>query len=185
MIELILFITAGYIIFHLWNMLGTRTGFEKDIHVQKVDKTEHKEADIVLEPGQFRSLEGISDKEGLSDKITLFEKKQPSFVVKDFLESAKKAFTIIVESYYRSDWETLRELVSDQVLKMFQDRPAQETKIIFSVEAEIYDVHLFENEARIIVLFRSNQNNVWIVDHWIFEKPYEDTKWILVGTLKS
>ncbi len=178
MFNLILLFAAGYLILRLWNALGTRTGFENAKEGTPVD------ADIILEPGQFRSLDGLANDPDLQGYVTALQKKQKDFTVDGFLNSAKKVFTTIVHAYRDSDFETLSELLSPSLLETFQKNPCTDTQNLGAVEAEIQGINVQDDRACVTVLFRSQHNEAWRVDVWTFERLFanRDVKWILTKT---
>ena len=181
MIELILLATAGYFVFRLWNALGTRTGFERTVEQPEQTK------EITLESGQFRSLDGLGSDQDLPEKLELLQAKQPDFKVETFLESAKKAFHFIVNAYNDHDQETLEMLLTPSLYQAFLSSPSTRKKEVAVVEGEIQDIDVRGDRAHITVLFRSQQDNVWVVDLWTFERFLQDESplWKLCRTAKG
>ena len=179
MIELILLAAACYFVFRLWNALGTRTGFER---VQP-----EKTPEITLESGQFRSLDGLGSHSDLPEKLNCLQKKMSDFTVEAFLESAKKAFHLIVNAYNEHDQETLATLLTPPLYQAFVSSPSTRKKEVTIVEGEIQEIDLQEDRAHVTILFRSQQDNGWLIDLWTFEKMFkaDSPLWLLCRTAKG
>lgn len=136
----------------------------------------------------------------------------PGFDKNKFLNSAKKAFELIVTSFSKGDMETLEMLVSKNLAKKFQEILNQrqsegitaETDFIGFDSAEITGAKISKsNLAKITVKFISEQVNILknkkgeiiegddqyiqnITDVWTFERALTSTSpnWLLVSTKK-
>lgn len=177
MMNLFLMFLAGYIFLYLWNILGEYTGFEK-----KGSKKTRELGDIELPPEEFRFINTTDEKH--NQNLEQLEQKIKNFSLNSFLKDSKKAFQIIIEAYSKNEWDTLREMVSSDLLNTLQKNTSMELKNMHSVETELRDVQVFEDMAKIFVLFRSNQNDRWVVDLWGFQNNYRDKRWVLSEILK-
>ena len=92
------------------SVLGKRTGFQKEAKGQKPQPIIESD-----NPNQVPSLlENELKLENVYKKVNNFDHKQ-------FLEGAKKAFEIIITSFNNGDKQTLKELVSKEVFKAFEE----------------------------------------------------------------
>lgn len=177
MMMLFILFLSGYIFLYLWNILGEYTGFEK-----KGSKKTGETADIELPPEEFRSINFSDEKH--NQNLERLEEKIKNFSLGSFLKDSKKAFKLIIEAYSKNEWDILEKMVTPDLLTTLQKNAAMELKNIDSIESELRDIEVFEHMAKIFVLFRSNQNDRWVVDFWAFENNYRDDKWLLSEILK-
>ena len=214
---IILLIVVVLIFGKLKNLLGTRP----DVSVRQNKITEENAAkifDMIAKEAekQKQALENTETKEepvtaelSETDKVL---NKIPNFNKERFINSAKRAFEIIVTSFSKGDTETLENLVSKTLNKKFQEiinqRQAEgitaETDLIGFNEAEITSAKISSNDiAKITVKFVSEQVNLLknkndeviegdenfiqnITDIWTFERCLTSTSpnWLLVSTKK-
>lgn len=214
---IILLIVVVLVFGKLKNLLGTRP----DVSVRQNKITEENAAkifDLIAKEAekQKKALENAEIKaEPLSEELSETDKvlsKIPNFNKERFINSAKKAFEIIVTSFSKGDTETLENLVSKTLNKKFQEiinqRKAEgitsETDLIGFNEAEITSAKISSNDiAKITVKFVSEQVNILknkddeviegdenfiqnITDVWTFERSLTSTSpnWLLVSTKK-
>ena len=136
----------------------------------------------------------------------------PNFNKENFINSAKKAFELIVTSFSKGDVKTLEMLVNLKLFKKFQevinqrqnDGITSETDFIGFDSAEITHAEITKNDiAKITVKFISEQVNLLrnkegeviegdeqyiqnITDVWTFERALTSTSpnWLLASTKK-
>jgi predicted lipid-binding transport protein (Tim44 family) len=133
----------------------------------------------------------------------------PSFDADAFVQGARGAFEIIVNSFAHSDTATLRPLLSDEVYERFAEairhrlaaKETLETHLVTIKTAEIDEAELNGRTAFVTVKFVSDQTNVTraadgtIVDgdpdhviektdFWTFARNTrsQDPNWLLVAT---
>ena len=170
--DIIIFgVIAVFLVYRLRNVLGKRTGFQKDTEEKQQAKEELQE--------DKSKIPQLKENE---KKLDLIYKKIPLFDHKDFLEGAKKAFEIIISAFNKGDKKTLKNLVSKDVYSAFvgaidsgsnnpnsqfyslvidgvNDAKVENGKIIIAVNF-ISEQILGDNEEEII------KNK----DTWVFEK---------------
>tara|TARA_A100001015_G_C15029306_1_gene732248 strand:- start:2495 stop:3130 length:636 start_codon:yes stop_codon:yes gene_type:complete len=196
----ILAFLAIFLGFRLKNLLGEKSGLEeKPKTEQKPLENKENENKIISINKNNKEIKGIE----------LIRKLDKSFSENDFKNGVKNAFNIIVKAFSDSDIDTLRKLLSYDLLKNFTkvitERTARneihETKIASVNNIEITDVKIKENIANITVIITSNQSNSikkvdgsliegntdtfeTIKDKWCFEKDISisDPIWKLVET---
>ena len=124
-----------------------------------------------------------------SEQVMEYTQKQildldKNFSFYNFIEGAKEAFKIIVESFNNKKVEEIKHLVSSEVYDNFQkaidvENNNYETFNISSVKASILNIEVVKNCANIKVKFLSDQkitlnnkikNLENIKDIWTFEK---------------
>ncbi|MDA9748712.1 Tim44/TimA family putative adaptor protein [Pelagibacteraceae bacterium] len=186
--DIIIFaVIAAFIIYRLRNVLGKRTGFQKETTNHKPTYKEEEDS------SQIHKIPSLLDNQLKLEKVY---KKVSNFNHKEFLDGAKKAFEIIITAFNNGDKKTLKELVSKDVYNAFEtaiDKNNNNSSaqfyslIIDSVE----DAKVENNTISISLNFISEQmlNNdegkiVKNKDTWTFEKPINSTgpMWILTQT---
>ena len=184
--DIIIFaVIAVFIIYRLRNVLGKRTGFQKNINQQEFVKKETKP--------QQEKIPQLTENE---KKLEAVYKKVGSFDHKTFLEGAKKAFEIIITAFNKGDKKTLNGLVSKDVYAAFEtaiDSGSNNPNSQFYslIVNGIEDAKVESGKITIAVNFISEQilgdneeNIVKNKDTWVFERPESSTgpSWILVST---
>lgn len=186
---LILAFISGLIFFHLWNILGRRTGSERknESYNRIFEPPSHEEKE---EP----KFESFSFKSAPSPLVQPLLEKDPNFSEREFLRGAEKAFELIVKAYSEGKKEFLEKLLSPSLYEQFcqgiDQREVSESVEILEIDSEIEKVDFLpEEKAQITVLFKSSQKKgetepFWIFDRWTFERPLNavDPLWILVKT---
>ena len=176
---------AIFLIYRLRNVLGKRTGFQKNLADKDFVEKEAEEPLI--------KLPILKENE---KKLEIVYKKIPSFDHKAFLEGAKKAFEIIITAFNNGDKKSLTSLVSKDVYTAFEtaidtntNNPNQQ---FYSLLVEgVKDAKVDNGKVTIALSFLSEQivddNEEKIIknkDTWVFEK-LENSKnqiWTLVST---
>ncbi len=155
-------IVVVFLVFSLRRLLGKKVGY------QKPEQT----AEVVLEKPTFTLKNNTPEKETISNKypvgslahkVASISEKDPNFTQKKFIESAKKAFDMIVVSYAKGDVEKLKPFVSDAVYDYYLKSVTEGAKKYFVqvqdfLIADIQDVEMKEDGlARIKVKFFTKQ----------------------------
>ena len=223
-LDIIILLVVVVLIFQkLKTLLGTRPDMEErniaetkatkliDIINKELEQTEEKLSEMKKEE-QEKSQSTTEEKTELSETdkaLSLI----PNFNKENFINSAKKAFELIVTSFSKGDVKTLEMLVNLKLFKKFQevinqrqnDGITSETDFIGFDSAEITHAEITKNDiAKITVKFISEQVNLLrnkegeviegdenyiqnITDVWTFEKALTSSSpnWLLVSTKKS
>ena len=199
-----LVVVVVFVFQKLRSVLGTRpdeipAGSEKAAHIVNVIM---KETQAAAEQPE----EELSE----TDKTL---RQIPNFNKEKFLNSAKKAFEIIVEAFAKGDTEMLEMLINPKLFKRFQEviegrrkeGVQAETDFIGFDEAEITQAKISKTgTAKISVRFVSEQVNLLrdkdgaviqgdenfiqkITDVWTFERALTSTSpnWLVTSTKKS
>lgn len=210
---IILLLVVVMVFAKLKSLLGTRPENETEISRESAAKI----FDILMQEhnrkhgAQPTPAELCTDDENLSESEKALQ-KIPGFNRDKFLNSAKKAFEIIVTSFAKGDVKTLETLVSKNLLKKFkeiigkrqEEGISAETDFIGFDEAVIADAKIDKNDlVKISVKFVSEQVNILrgkdgeviegdenfiqsITDVWTFERSLHATTpaWLLSSTKK-
>ena len=184
--DIIIFaVIAAFIIYRLRNVLGKRTGFQKNTNQKEFIKDEVEQKQI--------KIPQLNEKE---QKLEVVYKNINSFDHKVFLEGAKKAFEIIITAFNNGDKKILKNLVSSNVYNAFEtaidtgsNNPNSQ---FYSLVVDGIDDARVENGKIIIAVnFISEQiinNNEEDIlknkDTWVFEKQQNSKSpaWILITT---
>ncbi|MFE0016981.1 Tim44/TimA family putative adaptor protein [Mesorhizobium sp. NPDC059054] len=152
-----------------------------------------------------------SDKRSVEDEQnwTLLREVDPEFSPSWFLIGAQSAYEKIVEAYARGDMETLRPLLSAQVLDTFatviaerNERQGTAELVVLGIDlAEIERVALLQDAVEVEVMFHAQlieatgssaddvvlggpTRPILVADRWTFSRPIpsRDPSWTLVAT---
>lgn len=222
-LDIIILLVVVVLIFQkLKTLLGTRPDMEErniaetkatkliDIINKELEQTEQKLSEIKKEEPEIQQST-TEEKTELSETdkaLSLI----PNFNKENFINSAKKAFELIVTSFSKGDVKTLEMLVNLKLFKKFQevinqrqnDGITSETDFIGFDSAEITHAEITKNNiAKITVKFISEQVNLLrnkegeviegdeqyiqnITDVWTFERALTSTSpnWLLASTKK-
>ena len=176
---------AVFLIYRLRNVLGKRTGYQKNIPTNQ-DSTKKKVS-------TKNNIPQLKDNE---QKLLKIYEAVEGFDHKSFLEGAKKAFEIIITAYNLGEKNTLKELVSKDVFTTFEKAIENKTNNpnsqFFSLVIDGVEDAKFENNVMKITLrftseqFTNNDENTVIKkqDLWTFEKKADskNPEWILTST---
>ena len=184
--DIIIFaVIAVFLIYRLRNVLGKRTGYQKN-------STSNQYTSKKITPSK-KNIPQLKDTE--QKLLTIYEAIE-GFDHKSFLDGAKKAFEIIISAYNQGEKKTLIGLVSKDVFSAFEkainnknNNPSSQfySLVIDGVE----DAKLENNIVKITLRFTSEQftnddENTVIKkqDVWTFEKKVDSKspEWILTST---
>jgi|TARA_R110001583_G_scaffold96819_3_gene241369 predicted lipid-binding transport protein (Tim44 family) len=221
--DIILFaLIAVFLILRLRSVLGRKTGNEKQGPTDVFGRRTH---DDTSGPGQKEAAASSGDDNvyrlpdsGRSNEtanpvskpaLTQIQLADKSFSQQDFLNGARMAFEMIVESFAKGDKDTLKSLLSTEVYKNFataiDDRASrdehEETTLVGIKTAEIHDATVEGRTAYITIKFVSEEvsivrnkagdvisgdpnNVIEAEDLWTFARNLEssDPNWQLVAT---
>ena len=219
-IDIIFFaMVAAFIAFRLRSVLGRRTGNErrrtnpiltggKKAEAQAGDnvvKLPDRHPSTGAEEPLFADIEDADLKQGL----TAIRLADPHFDLEGFLEGARAAFGMIIESFASGDKATLRPLLADAVYNSFAGAiDAREiagekltTEIVTMRSAELAEAGMDGPQSRLTVRFvadqvpatRDAEENVVdgdaseiaeVVDLWTFARDTrtDDPNWQLIET---
>lgn len=215
-IDIIFFaVVAGIILYRLKDVLGEKTGFqgkedspqENEAPVHRADSAENP----VVTPFPTKHFTSSQDTPNASAQKGLdqINKADPSFNKEHFLAGASQALQTILAAYAKGEKETLRELVSRDVFKIFnvsidaRRRAKQTLESTFErlLSTEILKATLDKKNATIQIKFVSERTDVLYdkkgtilqgnpdtinkcIDIWTFERKITDANpnWTLTST---
>jgi predicted lipid-binding transport protein (Tim44 family) len=208
-IDLILFgMIAAFLVLRLRSILGRRTGFERQTPPSQPQPGEPVRQPVIdghAESVVTRALPDPSSTVGRT--LTQMQSLDRTFDPNAFLDGAEKAFRIIVAAFAAGDRTTLRNLLSDETYRAFEQAiSAREAAGQIQVST-IHAIHSAAIEAAefrgsigsITVRFASDQTSLTqdkeghpivgadavteIVDIWTFERNLSthDPVWRLVS----
>lgn len=205
---------AAFIAFRLRGVLGRRTGHERQ-RPSSIGSGDQRQGAPVsaaeATPPTAAGNDGIADHKDPAVKQGLAELRlaDPGFDLDHFLEGARAAFALIVESFAKGDKDALRPLLSDEVFSGFAGAIDARVKAGETMTSEVVALHSVDlagaamngTRARLTLRFASAQINVTmdaqggvvegdpgtpeeIVDLWTFERDTRsrDPNWQLVET---
>ena len=179
---------AAFLVYRLRNVLGKRTGFEKNVANKTTPKDTKNNSD--------KKLQSIPELDENIAKLKKAYEALENFDHKKFIEGAKLAFETIINSFNSGDKKTLKKLLTKEVYLVFDkeiDKNNTDPKNqFFSLNIEkIENVTIEKNIIKISIKFISEQfidnNESTIVkkqDVWTFEKSTnsKDPNWLLSST---
>lgn len=212
---LLLAAIAVFVLVRLWLVLGRRNEDDED-RANPFLSPSGEEDDVVVLPKSKPTETGpvvitpaghaLSSLAGIMDQIRILD---PSFDEKTFLQGARAAFTLTVESFIKGDLDPVARWLAPTVLARFQTALAArraagqslDGRIEKLVDAEVTAARLEGTQAFLTVGFRSYQENIVrdtegrilegepgraeeIQDTWVFARDLnnDDPNWILVET---
>jgi predicted lipid-binding transport protein (Tim44 family) len=197
---------AGFIVFRLISVLGTRTGHEQsppEIEgVQRASRTPSRQDGERVSAAERAPAP-------ISAQAAPLRTVDPEFDEKEFLEGARGAYEMIVEAFASGDLKSIRRFLSQSVYDAFkaaigereQRGHASELKFVGIDGASIVSSEADSEAMTVVTDFSSNQvrvtrdkegqvidgdpNRIDLVkDRWTFSKKTRssDPTWVLVAT---
>lgn len=210
--EIIVFaVLSVYLIFRLWSVLGTRTGYEKKSDPFKDNEKVAPDDNVVVfskRTNQAMQAEQSDFSSLVTNQINKLMKLDKSFDPSSFLRGAQSAFLTIIKAFTEANHLTLKNLLSENVYEQFataiegrEQKNLRQESEIEELSAEILNIDLLEDKAQITVRFKSqqmvatfNENgesfdnpsrlHIPMIDVWTFEKLLnaKSTIWLLIRT---
>ncbi len=214
---IVLAAVAVFILLRLYGVLGQNIGHDEPPMTR--DATFDGDNKVIeLTPQQLENAiqEAVADEEpedeldgGIQDGVRKIRTEDRSFRMKPFLEGAKVAFEMVMESFSADDRETLKSLMSKQVYEVFhkelqarQDADEYtDTTLISILEAEPAAIEVHNRKASITVRFVTEQIQVnrtkdgetvkdstsaieQVEDEWVFTRDLRSNNpnWQIVAT---
>ena len=203
-IDILIFaVIAIFLIFRLRSILGTKDGFEKP---QKTMQTETKKDNVI----NFKTKSSDTNHETLNGSgLKDLRKLDTSFKDEEFLNGAKAAFPLILNSFSEGDLGNLRRYVGFDLYEEFanaihqRDEAGEKLKINIEKvnDIQLLDAEISDGIASVTVKFDTIQTRILfdskdveieddsfssehIEDIWIFERDInsKDPNWKLVET---
>lgn len=162
----ILAMIAAFLGLRLYSVLGRRSEHEEEVIPHRFDRNDAGDAPREVEaprpatpPVALRSTDNRVPANEAG--IRAIASADPQFDLLAFLEGAKGAYGMVLESFWQGDKETLRELTDDDVYESFagaidaRDEAGEtlENRLIRIEDASVRSAELDGRIARIAVLF--------------------------------
>lgn len=210
---------AAVLIYRLARVLGSEVDENKDNNTEQKNEIRENTQDNVVSIAMHGQKEFVGALAAYDEEET---KKDPikavfykiysldkSFSPEKFLTGAKAAFEMIIEAFIEGDEDTLKKLVSKDVLESFkkaiagykENNQKVEQSLIGFTDAKIIKADLEGTEAKLTVEFVTEQSKAvvdadgnvvegdavmisTVKDIWVFAKDLEDSSpnWMLVST---
>ncbi len=215
---IILAMIAGFLVLRLRSVLGRRDGHEND-HRDPLNKNnkspaEHDDDNVVHLPDRAEPTDGenapaFDPDDPASAGLTQIQVADPSFQPDQFSEGAKGAFEMILNAFAAGDRKMLKNMLSPDVMRNFDDVISErerngevlEETIVGIRAAEIVEGTMDGYNAVVTVKFKSEQVSalrdaegniidgnpneiIEVTDFWTFSRDTRssDPNWTLVGT---
>jgi len=177
---------AAFLVFRLKNVLGKRTGFEKNSKQEVEKKTNATKSEPITIP---------EIKDNYSKLKVLYEVLE-GFNHQNFLEGAKSAFETIINAFNKGDKKTLKSLVTPEVFVSFEkaidNKSVNPDYQFFSLNIDsVEDVVVKNDHVNVCIKFiseqfKNNDENTVIKkeDIWTFQKliKSKNPNWMLAST---
>lgn len=208
----VLAMIAGFVALRLVSVLGRRTGHEQPL-AHPLDRSPAEDLGGATDAGTWRDQAAIVPDNNIDSRavngIRAIVAADPGFDVSRFLEGAKAAYSMVLESFWKGDTDTLQTLVDDSVLGEFtaalEERAATghtlDNRLVRIERAAITDASLNGMTAQITIRFDadlvavtrdakgeivagSTSDAVPTHDVWTFSRHVRasDPNWLLVTT---
>ena len=207
----ILALVALFIGLRLYAVLGERTGHEQPI-LKPADpdaRVEPRAAEAPAPPGSGLDLAGMAYLPTAGPAVRALLAADSSFDVARFLEGAKAAYRLILESFWKGDLDAIRAHVDDHVYESFasavEQRTAQgltlDNRLVAIEQAVIAEAVLNRSVADLTVRFEADiaavtrdaegavvagsmSDAVQTRDRWTFRRNLSsrDPNWLLIET---
>lgn len=221
-------VVAAGLIFWLKSILGTRHGDERERPNPFVSDTKEAEKNGGLGSLSFaggdkaidaeeqirfftetRAGSFVIDNKTAENGLIEIIKRDRHFELKNFVDGAEEAFTIIVESFAEGDRDTLKGLLGgavysafEQAIKEREERQEKQETEIFSIrKTEMLEAAIKDRDVQITLKFTAEERTVTcdkngnivsgdpdkplqMQDVWVFSRPFKsrDPKWLVIET---
>lgn len=207
----ILALVALFIGLRLYNVLGERTGHEQPIlKPAEADKRiEPRVAGAATQPPSPADASDLAYLPTAGPGVRALLAADPSFDVATFLEGAKAAYRLLLESFWKGDLEAMRPHVDDHVFETFaaaveqrgKDGHVLDNRLITIDEAVIAGAEVERRIAMVTVRYEADiaavtrnaagevvagslSDAIQTRDRWTFRRDIgaSDPNWTLVET---
>ena len=207
----ILALVALFIGLRLYAVLGERTGHEQPI-LKPADPDARVEARPAVAPAQTSSQldpAGMAYLPLAGPGVRAILAADSNFDVAGFLEGAKSAYRLVMESFWKGDLDTIRPHVDGHILDTFEAAVEQRTadgltldnRLVAIEQAVIIEASLTKSVAEVSVRFEADiaavtrnadgavvagsmSDAVQTRDRWTFRRDLSsrDPNWLLIET---
>ena len=168
---LILAMIAVFILNRLRNVLGKKTGNEKDISQNLNVKTKLKETkpdrelNLKMNKDLNKSLYNLHEDRDINKALNAIKKIESSFELENFVDKAKKAFEYILNAYSANNLKNVKILLDEKIYQGYQKDIEKRIKkkenfeitIINIKEPIIKHAKVVDKKAQITLEYESEQ----------------------------
>ncbi|WP_269715122.1 TIM44-related membrane protein TimA [Caulobacter sp. NIBR2454] len=195
-LELIIFaVLAAVVLYQLYSVLGRRVGRQPEDNPAPV---EAPRGPVVVEPSRGEEADLAS-----ADGLAALRARDPAFDVGHFLGGARQAYEMVVRGFAAGDRDTLRPLLSPQVMEGFEgaiaareaENRTETVEFLHPPRADFESAAVRGDLAQVVVRFlaefRSRTrgpegegvDDRRTAELWTFERDLKsrDPNWILVN----
>ncbi len=218
-LNVILLAAAAFVVWRLFGVLGQRTGhenpgfdpFARPTPSSSAEPTAKPEPSQATPEGEIKPVwDGVAERgSALAMGLETIFKTDPAFNVSSFVNGAKLAYEMVLESYAKGDKSALKPLLSKEVQDEFfaaidkrnRDGYTAFLQFVGVKSAKLERAAMFGKRAQISVRFVSEMISATtdakgsavdgdtkeirdITDHWVFERDLtsRDPNWRLMDT---
>lgn len=199
---------AGFVLFRLFSVLGTRTGHEARHEIEPGPQRRAKD-DRAAEPDRPDEAEEREPVRPVSTNARVLREADPEFDETQYLDGARMAYEMIVEAFAGGDMKSIRPFLGDSVYDAFKTAVSArdvaghiaDVKFVGIERAAIVDASADDDWITAVTEFTSNQvrvtrdkdgetvdgdpNRIELVrDRWTFarKRASRDPNWMLIAT---
>jgi len=200
---------AGFILFRLFSVLGTRTGHETRSDVERpMSRMKSGKSDLAKKDAEEDPSTPAAPKP-VSTNARVLREADPHFDESEYLNGARGAYEMIVEAFAAGDLRSIRPFLEEGVYDAFKSAVVArdeaghkaDVKFVGIEHAAVVDAEADEDWMTAVTEFTSNQvrvtrdsdgevvdgdpNRIDLVkDRWTFrrKRSSRDPNWILVAT---
>ena len=199
---------AGFVVFRLISVLGTRTGHEQQHDIEGLQRAARGQA-ADPDANDRETAESKPTMAPVSEAAAALREADPAFDESEYLMGARGAYEMIVESFAAGDLKSIRQFLGASVFETFKSAVDQrqssghtsELKFVGIESATIEASEVRDNALWATTAFTSNQvratrdkdgnvidgdpNRIDLVkDRWTFSRKLssKDPNWVLVAT---
>ncbi|MEL7490110.1 MAG: Tim44/TimA family putative adaptor protein [Pseudomonadota bacterium] len=199
---------AGFVVFRLISVLGTRTGHEQQHDIEGLQRAARGETSDA-EAADREPAERKPALQPVSEAAAPLREADPNFDESEYLMGARGAYEMIVEAFAAGDLKSIRQFLGASVFDTFKravdmrqsSGHTSELKFVGIESASIEASEVRDNALWATTAFTSNQvratrdkdgnviegdpNRIDLVkDRWTFSRKLgsKDPNWVLVAT---
>ncbi len=199
---------AGFVLFRLFSVLGTRTGHEARPDFDPAPSS-HADRSSNHDRPEDAEDEPAAAVRPVSTNARVLREADPEFDESGYLSGARGAYEMIVEAFASGDLRSIRPFLGDSVYDAFKQAVvardnaghAADVKFVGIEHAAVVDANVDEDWMTAVTEFTSNQvrvtrdsdgnvvdgdpNRIDLVkDRWTFARKRDsrDPNWMLVAT---
>jgi len=200
---------AGFVVFRLISVLGTRTGHEQQPDIEGLQRAARGDTAGNDRRQDEIGEQGVSPLAPVSEAAEPLRAADPQFDETEYLMGARSAYEMIVEAFAAGDLKSIRQFLGGPVYETFKQavemrqthEHSSELKFVGIESATIEISEVRDNALWATTAFASNQvrvtrdkegnvidgdpNRIDLVkDRWTFSRKLgsKDPNWVLVAT---